>query len=411
MQSSSQPVRSALISSDPDFQDVVRELGRGPERVLHVAAEVTVPLSEIRDPQLATLRQAAPEMVFLDLEHDPASAIRFAQFLVDNRVAPRVIAAGPTLSPELFMAAMNAGISDYVVKPVSDDAVRAAVQRVVRRFGRDTAGAEAAPGQLFALFSAKGGSGCTTIATNLAVQLAKMTGRKTLLLDLDLELGEAGVHLGMQPRFSFVDLIRNFHRLDADLLASYIERHDSGVHLLSAPLQPDRAEAVTAEQIRGILHFLRQHYEYVVADTSKSFTPATTATLEAADQVFLVTTADLPSLRNIKRCLPLLDRLTGQASQKVKLVVNRYQPTDPITLDDVERALSMAIHRTLANDFRSVSGAINEGKPVVLAGASPFADDVRELGAAIAGIPLAANGRGRLGPLRKLFGRRQEASS
>src|SRR5690606_33975276 len=107
------------------------------------------------------------------------------------------------------------------------------------------------------------------------------------------------------------DMIRNFHRMDTDLLASYIEKHESGVHLLSAPFHPEKVEVVPGEGIRKILAFLKNHYEYIVVDTSKSFTPATLATFEQADRIFLLINVGLPSLRNIKRCQPLLDRIVG----------------------------------------------------------------------------------------------------
>jgi pilus assembly protein CpaE len=231
------------------------------------------------------------------------------------------------------------------------------------------------------------------VAANLAIALHKLTGRKTLLLDLEMELGEAAVHLGMQPRFNFVDMVRNFHRMDAELLASYIERHDTGVHLLSAPLQPERPEAVTGEQIRTVIAFLRQHYDYLVVDTSSSFSPATNAALEQAEQVLLVATVDLPSLRNIKRSLPLLDRMTGHAAEKVRLVINRHQSGALIELPEVEQTLGMPVYRTLANDYEAVSGAINEGRPVVAGGTGPFARDLRELAAQLAGVQPSQNGR------------------
>jgi pilus assembly protein CpaE len=401
-----QPVACALISADPAFREMALGMARGPDAALTAATVIDVPFAQIRDAQVQALRKAAAEVVLLDLEDDPATGVRFAQFLADARPGQPFVAVGPVLAPDLLIAAMSAGISEYLPKPVTEEALVAALLRLRRRFGGKEAPART-PGQVLAAFSAKGGSGCTTVAANLAIQLHKLTAKKVLLLDLELELGELAVHLGMQPRFNFVDLVRNFHRVDAELLASYIEAHDSGVHLLSAPLQPERPEAVTGEQIRSILGFLRQHYDYVVVDTARTFSPATTAALEEAEQVFLVATVDLPTLRNIKRCLPLLDRITGHASEKVKLVVNRYQETDVITLAEVERTLGLQVHRTLANDYEAVSRSINAGKPVVLNGASAFGRDLGALSAGVAGIA-PPDARPRFGPLAKLFGRKQE---
>jgi len=246
----------------------------------------------------------------------------------------------------------------------------------------------------------------------MAISLHRLTRGKVLLVDLDLELGETALLLGVEPRFSFVDLVRNFHRVDAGLLASYIERHDSGVELLSAPFHPAKAETVTGDQIRQILHFLKQHYDWVVVDTSKSFTPPTLATFEQADSVFLVTTVDLPSLRNITRCLPLLERM-GQVKGDdwLRIVVNRYQASDPITLKEIHKTLGIPVYWTLANDYESVMNSINSGKPVVLSEKSAFARDMKALVADVTGSAPGRNSKSgileNLRPLKKIFGRSQ----
>ena len=114
------------------------------------------------------------------------------------------------------------------------------------------------------------------------------------------------------------------------------------MHLLSAPYQPEKAEVVTGDEIRRILQFLRKHYDYVVVDTSKSFSPATLAAIEQADLAFIVTNVDLASLRNLQRGLPLLKRMLGRGDDHIRLVVNRYHSDNDITLDDVAQTLGHA---------------------------------------------------------------------
>jgi pilus assembly protein CpaE len=228
-------------------------------------------------------------------------------------------------------------------------------------------------------------------------------------VDLDLELGEIALLLGVQPRFNFVDMVQNFHRMDAELLASYIERHESGVHLLSAPYQPEKAEIVTGEEIRRILQFLRKHYDYVVVDTSKSFSPATLASLEQADLAFIVTNVDLASLRNLQRGFPLLKRMLSRGESHIRLVVNRYHPENDISLEDVQRTLGVPVFHSLSNDYEGVSRSISTGKPIVLNGNSKFSQDMKALGAHVTGIHMKKGGRGRLraltAPIGKLLGR------
>ncbi|MGH7579004.1 MAG: AAA family ATPase, partial [Gemmatimonadales bacterium] len=302
-------IRTALISSDRGFREMVKDVFLSHEGWTAPALEITAPFEAFGEEQIRALRQLHPELVVLDLGSAPDLGIKFAQFLAESSPGTRFIAAGPQLQPELLLTAMRAGVADYLPKPVAPEAFRSALDRMRHMVGGPVKDGPRQPGQVYAFYSPKGGSGTTTTATNFAVVLQRLTGKKTLLVDLDLELGEIALLLGVQPRFNFVDMVQNFHRMDAELLASYIERHESGVHLLSAPYQPEKAEVVTGEEIRRILQFLRKHYDYLVVDTSKSFSPATLASLEQADLAFIVTNVDLASLRNLQRGLPLLKRM------------------------------------------------------------------------------------------------------
>lgn len=381
-------LRSALISTDSELHALVRQATRAAVAAgrLEPPVAIDLPFTQIADEQLRQLRAHNPEIVFLDVELDPVLGLKFAQFLCDQTPDRKVIATGPMLPPEQLLSAIRAGIAEYLPKPVSSDALSAALEGVMRRMRGSPQGTPQQPGQLFAVFSPKGGSGSTTVATNLAIHLHRLTGRRTLLVDLDLELGEIALQLGIEPRFSFIDMVRNFHRMDAELLASFIEHHSSGVHVLSAPYHPERAEVVTGDQITRILQFLKRYYDFVVVDTSKSFSPATLATFSQADRVYLVTVVDLPSLRNITRCLPLLRNVTGADEDRLQLILNRYQPRDEITPEDVERTLGLRVYWKIANDYDAIMGSINSGVPVILNGSSRFAEDVKALGAEIAGL-------------------------
>jgi pilus assembly protein CpaE len=405
-------IKSVIISTDAELRELIRGVVSGDDVGITVGLEVIVPFPEINDSHLEQLRQLGPELIFLDISDDPVMGLKFAQFLIEGAPNRRLIGIGEALSPDLLIQAMQAGISEFIPKPATASKLQDAIDRMARKFGHRVEERRREPGKLFAFFSPKGGTGSTCVATNTAVSLHLLTRKKVLLVDLDLELGETALLLGVEPRFSFVDLVRNFHRVDAGLLASYIERHDSGVELLSAPFHPAKAETVTGDQIRQILHFLKQHYDYVIVDSSKSFTPPTLATFEQADSVFLVTNVDLPSLRNITRCLPLLERM-GQVKGEdwLRIVVNRYQQSDPITLKEIEKTLGIPVYWTLANDFESVMNSINGGKPVVLSEKSTFARDLKGFVADVSGaVPKKAEKQGVLSglkPFKKIFGKTQ----
>lgn len=400
----SNTVRGALISGDTSLCEAVKLMLGNAEHGIGLSVEITAPFAEISDTQIEELRRVPLDLVVLDLEQDPATGIKLAEFLAELHPRCQVLAAGAELPPDLLLKGMRAGISEYLLKPVTPEALHAGIQRVMRRLGW-TPSAEARPaGRLFTLFSPKGGCGSTTVATNLACVLHRLTCKRTLLVDLDLEFGETALQLGVEPKFSVLDVLRNFHRMDAGLLGSFVERHESGVHLLSAPYHLDRGAVVAEDQIHITLRLLKEHYDYVVVDTSGSFVPSTLAAFAEADRIFAVTNLNLPSLRNLQRCLPFLEQTVGKAAKdRIQILVNRYTGDDVIALNDVQQALGIPVYRTLSNDYVAVSRAINSGKPVVLNGKSKYARDLQALGTELVGVQRAAraarNGRGLLDAL------------
>jgi pilus assembly protein CpaE len=373
-----------------------------PECGVRLLAEVELPFPDIADPELRDLKAAHPEIVFIDLESDPHVGLKFAGFLLESGTAQNLVAIGADLSPEILLQAMRAGILEVIPRPVTRDEVLEALERVWRRTGRKSRRAErTAPGMAICVFGVKGGTGSTTVSTNLAVEIHRLTRKKVLLLDLDLELGETALQLGVDPKFSVVDLIRNFHRVDSDLLASYIETHETGVDLLAAPYRPADYEAVSGERVREVITFLKGHYDYVVVDTPKTFNPASFGAFAEADLVYLVTTADIPAIRNLSRSLPLLKQLGGRkTADRFRLIVNRFDPAQVISVEEISKTVGLEVHWTLRNDYRAVMDSINEGTPAVTRSGSPFGRDMRALTSELTGVPLAeAQKKGRLGTL------------
>jgi pilus assembly protein CpaE len=397
--------RAALISTDRAFGELAHQVLSGPDRPLALELDVTVPFNDFAEQQIHALRLLAPEVILLDLSDSPELGLKFAQYFLEQNPAQIFIGAGPVLSSEQLLAAMRSGVSEYLPKPVQPEDLRGAAVRATQKVRKSGATTERQPGRILSFFSPKGGGGSTTLATNLAIVMHRTTGRKILVVDLDLEMGETALVLGVQPRFNFVDFVENFRRMDAGLLASYIERHDSGVHLLSAPFQPEKAEAVTADQIRRILGFLRQHYDYVIVDTPRSFAPTTLAVFEQADLVFIVSNVDLPSLRNIQRGFPLLKRVLARGEEQIRLILNRYDPNDAISAPDVERSLGLKVFYKISNDYDAVMGSVNSGKPIVLNGGSKYTRDLNGLAAALTGVKGSAKGPSRLGRLTGLLRR------
>ncbi len=399
-------LKAAVISTDREFRAVLRDAFSRAGLDGAVALEITATYGQLGDEQLSALRQVAPDLIVLDLESDPGLGLKFAQFMTDQTPTLKFIAVGPVLEPDMLMAAMRANVADYLPKPVAEETLRAAIDRAAQRLGKLGTERTRAAGTVYPFFGAKGGVGSTIIAANFAIMLHRLTGKKTLLLDLDLEMGEGALILGVQPRFSLVDFVENFRRMDAGLLASYIEQHESGVHLLSAAFQPQKAEAVTPDQVRRMLQFLRQHYEYIVIDTPKSFGPHSLAALEQGELVFLVATADLPSLRNIQRGLPLLKRVLPHGDEQLRLIINRYSEYDAVSLADVKQTLGLEPFATIGNDYEAVMKSVNSGHPIALEAGTVFTKDLRALGTKLAGLTTDAPKGGISGRIGRLLGKK-----
>jgi pilus assembly protein CpaE len=359
------------------------------------------PAALLREPD-TPLQDYDPQLLFLHLGPEPEDGLRLAAVLSRAHPGMGIIVSGPELSQTQLMEAMRAGVSEVVSGSEQD--LTDSVDRVLGKLGlRQDSGTRKSNGRILAFFSPKGGTGCTTVAVNVGVELHRLTGKKTLLVDLDLELGEIASFMGVKPRFHLVDLLRNFHRIDEDLLASYIERHPSGVHVLSAPFEPDVGQAVTPDDISSILSYLRTKYDYVVVDTSKSLAPPALAALRPAELIFLVTNLDLCSLRNFKRTLPILRDIAGAEGKKLRLIVNRYRRNGLLSLDDLESTVGLPVHMTLSNDFDSVIESLSTGKPLVLGNNGQYSQELKDLAATIVGQP-ARSGSGRGPILKRIFG-------
>jgi pilus assembly protein CpaE len=219
---------------------------------------------------------------------------------------------------------------------------------------------------------AKGGAGTTTVAVNSAVELARLTKRNTLALDLKPTLGEVALFLGVRPRFTVLDAVENLHRLDKDFLKELVSKHKSGLDILAGSEQFDRPGPQDAPAIEELLRVLGKTYDYVVIDAGNMISSCSAAALYAADSIFLVTNPDVPSIRNAQRLVDRVRQL-GAGSERIKVLLNRDSDQNIIAPTQIETALGYGIHHTFSSDYRSVSTALNSGVPLTLANHSEIA--------------------------------------
>lgn len=396
-------VRAVLISQDAQLREALAGVARNHGGSLSVVLDLDVPLSAFTGAQFKSVEQSAPDVVFVDFTGAPDLGISLARDLIRARENVIPVGIGDQLSADILLQALRAGLGEYLVKPVSGDALDEALRRLEERMP-EMEEDDRPPARTLGFFSAKGGSGSSTVVANLAIEIGRATSKRVLVVDLDAELGELSLLFGIQPEFNLVDLVQNFHRIDAELLSSYIEQHSSGVHVLSAPFHPERAAGMSAEAVRQVLGYLRRQYDWVLLDTSKSFSPETLAAFEQCDDVFMIATVDLPSLRNIQRGLPMLRRIMPRGLEQVHLIINRFDTRTEITIKDVERTLDLKVYGTIANDYDSVMRSINSGKPLVVnAPKSAAAKDLHHLAQRISAVARKEQAAVAPGLLTRLF--------
>jgi pilus assembly protein CpaE len=290
--------------------------------------------------------------------------------------APIVLLASGAAS-DLLEEALDADVADVLLLPQLTENVVFAIRKACHA-GRKALTDGSARGKIVTVFSPKGGTGKTVISANLAVELAKGLGKRTLLLDLDLQFGDAAIMLGLEPDKTIFDLVVAPGELDPEKLAGYTAKHTTGLDILPAPLRPEDAELVTESKVGRLLEVARASYELIVVDTSPFFHGPMLSTLDGTDELLLVTCLDVPTLKNVRLGLQTLELLSFP-HQRVRIVLNRANERVGIKHAQVEEALEAKVSHEIPFD-RAVPLAVNRGAPVsVTEPGSDFARAVRTM--------------------------------
>jgi pilus assembly protein CpaE len=258
----------------------------------------------------------------------------------------------------------ESGADDIVLLPESPDRVRFTLQKAIARKLGTAVATGVALGPMICILGPKGGSGKTVTATNLTVGLAQK-GYSSVLIDLDLQFGDAGLALGIAPDRTIYDLAKSGGSVDAEKLDAYLASHESGAKVLLAPTRPDHATVVGVDFLRDVYGSLRRSFDYVVVDTPPGFTPEVIASIDSSSHLCLVGMLDSLSLKNTKLGLETLD-LMGYNREQICVVLNRADSRVGIERDDVTAVIGRAPDVMIPSD-REIARSINEGTPIVLA--------------------------------------------
>ena len=390
-----------LISTDEGYRHSVLGILREPEVQDRLVLDLQSSAESLTRAEVGKILQTAPRVAFLDLGRGP-SGLDGIRILSHEAPDIALVVAGPELSADGLLAVMRAGVTEYLPRPISMEDVKDAFSRVRRRVNAVPAEAQSPPGRITAVFSAKGGTGVTTVATNLAVALRRLTGKDVLLVDLAPSMGTVALAMGVEHRYSYLDVIQNFHRIDEELFRSFLEVHDSGVHLLASPVAPGDMVQPTEDDIHGLLRLCQRHFDFVVIDGGSTLSSQLLTILHEADDRLAVATPELPALRNLKQALDLFGRMNGKIPPQ--LVLNQFKEGVGLSPREVEEGLGHSLVAILEKEDTSVLESVNVGHPDVLVGKSRFAKNLMAFGRELAGPDLLVI------PQKGLFGRLFKAS-
>jgi len=349
------------------------------------------------DTGLRLIEQLKTTVVFLDLGDDVDRYFSFVEKV--NELCPNacVIVTSEKDSRELIIRALRSGASDYLMFPLRHDEIERAIAKVGRAIEATSTG-HAGLGKVISIFNSKGGSGATTIATNVAANVMKHSDKSGCVVDLDLQMGDVAVYLDLKPKFTLVDVTNNIQRLDSKFLEDSLARHPSGVAVLAHPEEVEEANAIKPAKIRLVLRLLRGMFDFILIDTSHTFDELTIEAFDNSDMVLLVTTVNLPAIRNARRCLNMFKRL-GYGTDKVKLVFNRDDKNNEISLKEAEKVLNYPVFWKLPNDYPTTIASVNAGELIhAVAPRSALHQSMLGLAGAITEIELEPRGtKGLLG--------------
>lgn len=299
---------------------------------------------------------------------------------------PPLLICGPLDEREGIRLAMQAGARDFLPEPVAAEELLAALNRMLK----ETRGSSGNGGKLVAVINAKGGSGATLLACNLAHQLSAKGD--TLLLDLDLQFGSVTHYLDVQPNHSHVEVLQQIDGMDSLALRGFCNHFSPTLHVLGGRenelcLPMD----IRLEQLEALLHLARSSYDWVVVDLPRQIDHLTGITLEQADRVFIVVQQSISHLKDASRLARILRDDLGVQGSHLQVVVNRYNKAAPITLRDIAAALQCNELQKLPNDFAVVSESQNTGVPLGLqAPRAPISQALHELTIDLLGKPVVS---------------------
>jgi len=311
--------------------------------------------------------KSIPDIIIIDDNPERGPLAQRAHTIKLNFPQAALFVVSSDKDPQKIIQAMKAGVAEYLVEPVSDNALQNVIEEVRAKLANE---GKLAQGSIYSFISAKGGVGATVMATNTAAAMAMNTKQNIALLDMCFQSGDASVLLDIVPSATILDICRNIHRLDVAFLNSTMASHKTGLNFLAAPPDPEDTDEISSEHIASILELAPRIYDQVIIDcTSMHVTNCTVEAFRRSDKVFIVSDMSMPSIRNTVRLFKLIRKL-GIEPNHIEIIINRYLKHGPLSLGTIEKNFEKQVFWLAPNDFADIVASINRGVPLVKLNAS-----------------------------------------
>ncbi len=348
----------AIFATDNDQRAVLQVLVDGTSVARTVCTNSILPLAA-SDPVMRKTQAVGPDVILIDLTTEGISGVlRAIELLHQELPSSALFVVGPMTQPQLIVSAMRAGVHEYIERPPTTTDLLEAFVRLTstrRKPGRETARAK-----VFTVVNAKGGSGATTTAVNLALALQSIHP-STALIDL-APLGHCALHLNLKPAFTISDAITNLHRLDSSLLESFMARHERGLRVLAGPGVPVASEPAASDFAR-LFDMIAGMFHYIVVDASSRLDSATRLASNLSEKILLIAHADVASLWSAGRVSQYLGE--SGSRDRFALVLNRYRKVGGFNEAETEAAIGAPVLWRIPNQYFVVSTAIDRGVPLM----------------------------------------------
>jgi pilus assembly protein CpaE len=327
--------------------------------------------------------EVEPDVVLMDINMPDMDGIAVTEALLRDVPYAQVVMLSVQSEADYMRRAMLAGARDFIAKPPSGDELIRTIRLVADRakeqkekmtrplpqialpgtgpFHDATGQLE---GKLLAVYSPKGGVGCSMLATNLAIGL-HTDETPAVLVDANLQFGDVAVFLNLQVKNSVVDLAARADELEREYVEDVLMTHESGLKVLAAPPRPEMADEIQADQLRKVLQFLKRQFAYIVVDTGSTMDDVTLAVLDGSDVLMMVATPDIPAIKDSRLLFDLLSVL-DYPRERVFFVLNKMDRKTGITADAVAENLKRPVEGQIPAEEKLVSASINRGTPLIL---------------------------------------------